>query len=79
MNILKRFPVATWLTVGTVLLGALTALQAAGVLTGRVAAWVSAAVVVLNLILGVRVHAAVTPLSRPRDAIGRPLTPKDIP
>lgn len=68
-------PVATLVSVATVLLAVLVALAGTGVLTGRAAALVAAVIGVLNLALGYVAHQKVTPLARPRDAEGRPLTP----
>jgi hypothetical protein len=68
-------PVATLVSVATVLLAALVALAGTGVLTGRTAALAAAAIGVLNVVLGYVAHQKVTPLEKPVDAQGRPLTP----
>ena len=52
-------PVAKLVALATVLLGALAALQGAGVLTGDAAAIVTAAVAVLNAVLGIATHQKV--------------------
>jgi hypothetical protein len=71
----RKRPVATLLSVATTLLTILTVLAGTGVLSGRAAAIVAAAIALLNLILGVKTHGQVTPLAAPRDAGGRPLVP----
>lgn len=68
-------PVATLVAVATVALAVLVALAGTGVLTGRAAAVVATAIGVLNLALGYVAHQKVTPLAKPVDAQGRPLTP----
>ncbi len=75
MNLIKTKPVATLMAVGTTTLAVLTVLLATGVLPPRWAAVASAVVAALNLLLGGKVHAAVTPLVKPRDASGRALVP----
>ncbi len=75
MNPIKRWPVATLTTIGTALDAGLAAILAAGVLPTKDAAWVGAAVAVLNVILGKAAWNASTPLARPRDALRRPLVP----
>lgn len=68
-------PVATLVTVATVLLALLTALAGTGVLSGKAAAYVAAGIGLLNVILGVVTHGKVTPVAAPRDNAGRPLVP----
>lgn len=52
-------PVAKLVTLVTVLLGGLVALQGTGLLVGGAAAWVTAAVAVLTAVLGTLTHKAV--------------------
>jgi len=73
---MKSKPVATLVAVATVLLAVLTALAGTGVLSGRAAAYVSGAILIVNAVLGVLAHGQVTPVARPRDASGRPLVPR---
>lgn len=68
-------PVATLVTVGTVLLALLTALAGTGVLSGKLAAVVAGGIAILNAVLGVVAHSKVTPLAKPQDSTGRPLVP----
>jgi hypothetical protein len=68
-------PVATLVTVATVALAVLTALAATGVLSGKAAAFVAGAILILNAGLGVVAHSKVTPLAAPMSADGRPLVP----
>jgi hypothetical protein len=68
-------PVVTLVTVATVLLALLTALAGTGVLSGKVAAIVSGAILVINALLGVVAHGMVTPVSNPHDNSGRALVP----
>jgi len=68
-------PVATLVAVGTVMLAILTALAGTGVLSGKVAAVVAGAILVINALLGVVAHSNVTPLANPKDSSGRPLVP----
>jgi len=74
-TLMNSKPVATLVTVGTVLLALLTALAGTGVLSGKVAAIVSGAILVINALLGVVAHSKVTPLAAPKDSTGRPLVP----
>lgn len=73
---MKREPVAVLVAVATVLLAALSALAGTGVLSGRAAAVVAAAVAALNLVLGVVTRGAVTPVADPRSNTGEPLVPR---
>lgn len=73
---MKREPVAILVAVATVLLAALSALAGTGVLSGRAAAVVTAAVAALNLVLGVLLRGAVTPVADPRSSAGEPLVPR---
>jgi hypothetical protein len=66
-------PVATLITVGTVVLAVITALLGTGVLSAPQAAWLTAASAVLNAVLGVIAHGKVTPLAAPKDRFGNPL------
>lgn len=75
MNLLKTQPVALFTAAGTLLLTVLTVLLAAGILPAPEAAWASAVIAVLNAALGGKVWKIVTPLARPRDAVGNPLAP----
>lgn len=68
-------PVATLVSVGTVLLALLTALAGTGVLSGKTAAIVAGAIAVINALLGVVAHSKVTPLAKPMSSDGRPLVP----
>lgn len=68
-------PVATLVTVITVLLALLTALAGTGVLSGTAAAYVSGAIGLLTAILGWITHGKVTPVANPKDNGGRPLVP----
>lgn len=68
-------PVATLVTIGTVLLALLTALAGTGVLSGKTAAIVAGAIAIINALLGVVAHSKVTPLAAPKDSTGRPLVP----
>lgn len=68
-------PVATLIAVGTVLLALLTALAGTGVLSGKTAAVVAGAILVINALLGVVAHGKVTPLAKPTASDGRALVP----
>lgn len=68
-------PIATLIAVGTVLLALLTALAGTGVLSGKTAAIVAGAILVINALLGVVAHSKVTPLAAPKSSDGRPLVP----
>jgi len=68
-------PVATLVTIGTVLLALLTALAGTGVLSGQAAAVAAGAIAVINALLGVVAHSKVTPVAAPKDSSGRPLVP----
>lgn len=79
MKIFTTKPIATLISVMTVLYGLDAALIGAGVLHGAVAAWATAAATALNLILGWLAHGKVTPLARPRDRFGCRLVPERTP
>jgi hypothetical protein len=69
-------PVATLVAVATVALALLVALAGTGVLTGKAAAYLAAAIAVLNLGLGYIAHQKVTPVANPKAADGTPLVPR---
>jgi hypothetical protein len=71
----KTSPVTTLVTIGTVLLAVLTALAGTGVLSGKAAAIVSGAILVINALLGIVAHNNATPVAAPKDSSGRPLVP----
>lgn len=73
---MKTKPVATLVAIATVLLAVLTALAGTGVLTGRAAACVAGAILIINAVLGVIAHGNVTPVANPKDSSGRPLVPR---
>lgn len=74
----KKAPIATLILWGTTVLGVLIILQSSGVLTGSAARWVDTAAGALQLILTAYAHQHVTPVSNPKDNLGRPLVPAKL-
>jgi hypothetical protein len=71
-------PVATLVSITTVLLVALTALDGTKLLSERASAIVAASIAVINAILGVLVHNRVTPVAAPKTADGTALVPAQV-
>lgn len=71
----KKSPVAFTTTTMTLLLGVLIYLQSTGLITGAAAAWIGAAVGVLQIVLGILTRGSVTPVVNPMDNNGNPLVP----
>ncbi len=68
-------PVATLVTVATLLLAVLVALSGTGLLSGRAAALVASGILIVNAVLGVITHGKVTPTANPRNDAGQRLVP----
>lgn len=77
-SLFKRFPLATLIVYGTTALGVLLVLQGSGVLTGTAARWVDAAAGALQVILTAYARQHVTPLTNPKDDLGRQLVPAHL-
>jgi uncharacterized membrane protein YphA (DoxX/SURF4 family) len=69
-------PVATLVTVATLLLAVLVALAGTGLLTGRAAALVASGILIVNAVLGVIAHGKSTPTANPRNDAGERLVPQ---
>lgn len=75
----KKSPVAFTTTTMTLLLAVLVYLQGTGLITGAAAAWIAAAVGVLQIVLGVLTRGSVTPVVAPMDNDGNALVPAGKP
>lgn len=73
---MKSRPVATLISVATVLLALLTTLAGTGALSGKAAAWVTAGILVINAVLGIITRGKVTPTANPRNDAGERLVPQ---
>lgn len=74
----KKAPIATLVGVGTTMLAILVVLQGSGVLHGTAARYVDAVAGVLQLLLTAYARQHVTPVSNPKDNLGRELVPASI-
>lgn len=75
MNLVRKFPVATALSVVGVLSGAEQLAEGEGLLHGTAALWVKLGILVVLGVLGVFAHNASTSLADPKAADGTPLVP----
>ena len=73
IDLFKKAPIATVVAFGTTALGILVVLQGSGLLHGKVAHWVDAAVGILQIVLTAIARQHVTPVIDPKDNAGRPL------
>lgn len=75
INFFKKHPLSSLIAYAGVVLAALIALQGSGVLTGRVAHWVDAAVGIIQILLTAYAKQHVTPVAAPHDNYGNKLVP----
>lgn len=70
-----KAPVATLVSVMTVLLAVLLYLQGTGLITGQAATWITLAIGILQVLLGLYARSKATPVADPKDDMGRQLIP----
>jgi len=75
----RRYPLSTVIGWGLTVLAILTALQGAGILTGRVAHVVNLIAAIVQIALTTIARQKVTPVANPKDDLGRQLVPVRTP